>query len=476
MSEEQAPQKKPNFIVDTKLPLLTDDISKIRYPEIFYIPDARHSTYIALDLKDNALSSMDKTTEGRQWKASVMNGARMTTHGDRFVSSLERDDAMWSQDIPFGDASVRSRSVQAMSDNKSTAAYLRIRQKMRLGIPHDAVLPHTGGWARIDAATDDEIVELERAIKAEKVDLGRQTFGAIFSSLRGYTSRTLLNFIQSKIIASSIDCDINSIYDHIDILDIDALVIGFAQATWPNGFEYSRACISKPGECIHVTKGKVMPIRMQFTDINSLTERQKAILARKAERSVSLDDLKTYKNEFIRGKASFVNMGYEDDDDSFQAKLKTCTITQYIDSTYRWVGSLEDRYTDTILKDPEVRNEYLYTQARASSMRMYAHFIEAGYEDGNQTITGIEDIEQMLSDLSRMDNIKDRFIKAVGKYIDDTTISVIAVPEYYCPACGEEQKADQNTQRFKGLIPIDASKAFFAIMVQTAARIKQRQL
>lgn len=464
-------QKKQNFTLDEKLPIFTDDTSKLRRPEIFYVPNATFSEYADLDLKDNAMSHLDKTMEGRNWKASVMNGARITTHKDRFLDSLYRPDSFWQQDIQFKDSVIRSRSVQM----QGSAAHMRIRQKLKLGIPFEVVLPHTGSWVKIDSAGDDEIVELHRAINAERIMLGRQSFGAIFSSLRGYISKILLSFIRSKIVATGINCDINDLFNHIDILDVDSLIVGFAQATWPNGFEYSRACTANPGVCTHITKGRIMPIRTQWFDINSLTDRQKSILSRRGERSVSIEDLKIYKAEFIRGKSIFVDLS-DEEDNSIQAELKTCTIAQYIDGSYRWISSLEERYTSALITDADERNNYLYTQSKATMMRMYGHFTSAIYEDGVATVTSIEDIEETLGVISAADKIKDRFIEQVGKFIDEATICVIAIPEYECPACGEDNEADKNMPKFKGLIPIDASKAFFTLMVQTVEKLNRREM
>jgi hypothetical protein len=80
----------------------------------------------------------------------------------------------------------------------------------------------------------------------------------------------------------------------------------------------------------------------------------------------------------------------------------------------------------------------------------------------------IDTVEALLDDLSARDALRDIYFDEIGKFIDDTTVSIIAVP-----AVNEVDPTDQFP-RFPYMVPIDPLMVFFTLLVQKAKRITVR--
>jgi hypothetical protein len=417
---------------------------------------------------------MGKTQEGRAWLATVRNNQFCATQSDRFLASTQESSSNWAQQIPSEQGEIQIRSAPAGSNSKSaTALANQVAHRLGLGTSKWTPLPHTGIAVRQRPASESELVDLHRELVSERVQLGRQTSGAIFSNTRSYVSAVIMRFIMRHITETTLNVPLESLMAHISLLDHDHLIIGQAAATWPNGLEFRRACTCNPDKCTHVVKDKIMPQRMIQTDLTQLTKRQIAQLARQQYNSVSVEDLEIYRKEFLRGQPRRIMLGT---DSGVELELKICSIQDYADSGYRWINDLESQYTEALIGDERVRNEYLFDQAKATAMRQYGHFVNAIYFDGQLSATSAKEqqeaIEETLSALSADNALRSNFTQQVAKYIDDTTISVVGIPSYVCPACGGEEKISDSSPRFADIIPVDVTKAFFTLLQQKTEIIR----
>src|SRR5690606_37359667 len=90
----------------------------------------------------------------------------------------------------------------------------------------------------------------------------------------------------------------------------------------------------------------------------------------------------------------------------------------------------------------QARNSYINLQGQATAMRQYCHWIKEIHMSDGALIDDQETIEEAVDRLSADVEVAKTFIDEVGKYIDDSTISLVALPKYDCPACGQEQGAE----------------------------------
>jgi len=463
-----------NITWSTKTPLFSDDVKGVKGFETLFIPTTSETRYRVLLGNTALLEKLGRTQDGREWISAVNNGSYTTTHADRFVKSAEDKNSDWRQEIEYEGDLIQMRSVNTSGGTGSVQLADIVTKRLGLGTPKWTPLPHSGFCVSILPATEGELLELHRLIVEERATLGRQTFGAIFSNVRSYFSAEVMRFIMRHIKESTLNVPVETLMSHIKLLDHDALVTAIAAATWPNGVKYSRACTVDPDKCTHVSTGKMFPQRMHQIDLTALTKRQCAQLARRTYNSVTVEDLKSYQKEFLRGQPRIISLGQ---DTGIGLQLRICTIQDYADSGYRWVSELEKAYTEALIADTQTRNDYLFDQAKATAMRQYAHFVEAILVDGEVRATcekeQQEAIEETLGRLSCDDELRKAFTTEVGKFIDDSTIAIIGVNAYKCPSCGGVEKITDASPRWADVIPVDATKAFFTLLGQKAKIIKE---
>ena len=86
-----------------------------------------------------------------------------------------------------------------------------------------------------------------------------------------------------------------------------------------------------------------------------------------------------------------------------------------------------------------------------------------------------ETLSNIMNRISSQDDIRNEIIEAVRNYIDHTSLTVIGIPTYKCPACGGENKVEGTQESFEGIIPLDVYNTFFLLLVQAVGRIISRQ-
>lgn len=126
-----------------------------------------------------------------------------------------------------------------------------------------------------------------------------------------------------------------------------------------------------------------------------------------------------------------------------------------------------------MIQDEKSRDEYLIRQAKTTIMRQYAHFVKSVTYMDNE-YTDRNDIEEIIGDISGNDGLRKVFQDEVKKFIDDSTVALIAIPTYKCPGCGKEQRAEKEGEFLQGLIPLEVMSNFFTLVVQKIRRINQR--
>ena len=90
-------------------------------------------------------------------------------------------------------------------------------------------------------------------------------------------------------------------------------------------------------------------------------------------------------------------------------------------------------------------------------------------------------IERLLNDLSADDVMRIELMNGIAKYISDSTVSLIGIPNFNCPVCGELQKnaidstgKEKTYPRLTEVLALDTYQVFFTLVEQRRLRISQR--
>lgn len=408
-----------------------------------------------------------------QWLSTLQGSMESVAYGNAFVATANRKDAQFSQkvDSSVGPLFLGLAKAKVNPNQKLSGENLRlmIRQSLDLGGTYNVPLWHSGFWVRFKAPGEAAILELYRALTEEKVSLGRSTYGLIFSNNTSFSSAAMLNFCEEHILSTSLSLpEGESIRKYLSVLDLPTLFWGMACAIWPTGVQYQRACTHDPEKCDHVVHELLDPSKLLFVDKTRLTARQIAHMTKRDKGSVTVESLAIYKDEFLNGQPKAIKFN-----DDLSLVIAIDSAQEHIDSGYRWVSELEETYPKVLIQDEKERDEYLIKQAKATVMRQYAHFVKSlTYMDVEYTDK--KDIEDVVGDLSADDDLRQIFQDQIKNFIDDSTVSIIAIPTYKCPSCGKEQREAKEGESLQGLIPIEVMSNFFTLAVQKIRRIESR--
>lgn len=419
------------------------------------------------------------SVRGQQWTNAIGLGQRHMPRAGIGLDALTREGGMWRQKVRAeGEGSLEiSAGRPKLGDRKGDAPLvgeeaLQFMQAM-MGTGQITRIPlwHSGIWINIKAPTEAQLLELDRRIANEKITLGRATAGLAYSNMSVYHNAFLFNFALSLVF----DCSISGfttekLKQKILLPDLPLLLWGLLCTIYPNGYRYHRPCIADPTICQHVTEELLDISKLCWTDNLALTQSQRNHMVRKATKFTDIE-LENYISQHrYNDKGTFLVK--EVGGNKTYVELRVPSLADYEQSGYSWVEgivSTTDQAFGSQLGTDE-RDEYILDQARATSLRQYAHWMKRITFNGT---TGIEDrntLETMVAQLTGDIEASDAFMEGVRKFINESTISQIAIPSYKCPACQTDQ---QNVEEAKHphLIPLDIGAIFFTLLGQRTHRL-----
>ena len=429
----------------------------------------------------DAIPNLDLTNseEGQHWLESVQQAQIFLMRGGAFEKALGRDTGLWRQGVKHGTDDLKAGRPR-FGENPDPAnlltgerAVLKLSSVMGLGAIVQIPLWHTGIWISLKAPSEAELLELDRRIALEKIALGRLTSGLVFSNSSVYTNSYVINLALSRVYDATIkDISLQSLKDTIKLTDLPTLIWGLACTIWPNGYPYEQACVANPANCQYVMSELLNLTKLSWTDNRALTEYQQNHMTNRNSK-ITPEQLKRYQEEHDFNKKRVFTLH----DDAVSVELKVPTLSEYELSGFSWVEGIVNRTDEafsTPMSDTE-RNEYIVNQGKATAMRQYGHWIDRLVlaNDGG-IIADRSTIEQVINALSADGQVQTEFFDNVGKFIDNTTISMIAVPRYECPKCHKDTRPD--SQAHPHLVPLDVGSLFFTLLGLRSYKVRQRSV
>lgn len=425
--------------------------------------------------------NMNDDPEARVWGQVLTDSIYNITFNDTLVPTTRAPGSDFRQKVDVGGKSFgisMASMTKAENENlKGERALFRVMSHLGMGSIFQVPLWHSGMWLSFKPPTESEIVELNRLIIADKINLGRNSYGLIYSNTTVYAVGRLVDFALSHVYDITVkrdDIDVGNLKDHISCQDIFSLLWGFTCTMYPRGFNFSRACVNDPSKCNHVVEEILNVSKLQWTNNSGLTEWQKTHMSSRQPRLKDMASVKRYKDELLKSQNSTVDIEGENGQ-TIRITLKTPNITQYVDAGHRWIGSIVDTVNSSVGTnlDKNERDKFIFDKGKASSMRQYAHWVNSIELDTN-IIDDVETIEKVLDSLSASDKLRNSFLTKVVDYINNSTISVIGIPVFECPKCGMEQAPEKPYPKVTDIIPIDVIQVFFELTAQRLGRIADR--
>ena len=402
------------------------------------------------------MSSLDE-----KYRSVIREGATLTFNEDVLENAL-LNDAEFVQTIEYDDkrlhAFVPKRSFASGDTLSGINAVAKIQRALNQGSFLSFPCWASGVWVTLRAPTTFELADYFDAVSEEIIELGKQSNGAVYGNTTVYLSKYLMDLVEKLVY----DCSIKNFNESDkklrDVLMVDELqTIAWALAVcmYPNGYPFEEACTVDVEKCIKTYKTLLNVGKLYWVDKKQLTKWQIQFMSDKNAKR-SLDEIRKYQLESSWLQSE--SFGYT----GFKVLIKTPTIGEHISSGYRWIADVEQSIRQTINNLPDAKlNNLMMERAGLTLLRSYAHYVTAFVYDDGTAVNGKSDIDATLNNMCTSPDVVTKFTEDMKKHISASTISMIAIPRYKCPECGEDNHADEQVHPH--LIPIDGAELFFAL-------------
>jgi hypothetical protein len=408
-------------------------------------------------------TKQDETLDAASMRLKTVIGTLADTLQTKYFANIAtREGSDWNQGLVHGDRLIRAGKAK-LRDNADPV--MRIRNEMNLGGLIQIPLWHSGYWITLKTPSDSALLELEQRMSMEKVTLGRQSNGLIFSSAEVYTKSHLIDFIFDHVYSVTLDSKDPALLRSITLdSDYTQLVWGMAVACYPAGYPLLQPCIANPNKCEHVVEALINLSRISWLDQSRLSTAQRAHMLNRTNPS-SLTKIKEYQTEFSAMMHSEISIH-----DNVALRLRVPTLEESRTIGYSWVESIlttTQKAFGSRIADG-AREQYINNQALMTSLRQYGHWCDAvirnGGGDAEEVIDDRAAVDEIITMISSDEAVVRKVYKAVTTFIDKSTISMIALPKYACPKCQKEP--DAKYLRHPKLIPLDVVQVFFTLRDQ----------
>lgn len=428
--------------------------------------------------KFSALNIEKPTEEMKVWRQATEESVDYYTVGGMYQDRFMEAGSEFYQGVQTKEGTLNSISSlkfkKTDGELKGEIALLKVSKLLGLGDVINVPLPHSGIWVTIKPPSEKDLIDFYNSVFREKVMLGRATSGLTLSNFSVHINNRLYDFIQKHIHSVNFgDIPKAELKNYILIHDFPILAWGFACTMYPNGFDYQRACTYDIEQCSHVAQATVNLTKLLWVDNKSLTEAQKIILAENRPNKLTIDSYRKFITEHNRVSGSTFTTSQ-----GLKFKLKVPTFAEYTADGLGWVNKINNAIESVILTEgdeQEAKSEMLGQYVKSSILRQFNHFVDF-IEIEDNVISDRDTINETLEVLSSDDDIRQEVTENILKFKAQTTLALIGIPDYKCPACGKAQNPHPHDERFTSVIPVDTMNTFFTMLTYRISKILEREV
>ncbi len=363
-----------------------------------------------------------------------------------------------------------------------------INSVTKVGTVTRVPLFHSGIVLTLDVFKDTNLLDLHQRLIMQKMDLGTNSKGAIYTGDDVYVTATILEFILDHVIdCNLIDWNIKKLRSLILSNDIQSIICGALHSIYPRGYPAFHQCMNVvTGNCNYTVtakrddNGEYLPDtlldfrRVIWVDNSRLNINHKLHMAVTMP-THTVDDIKRYQNEvnimgdFAAGKSILKNSEVE----AF-VHFKIPTLDDFINNATEWcvrVSDMVDKIMeyDTARADErvEARNKKMSQYASIINIEKASHWIShisiVDSEGFDRKISEKNTLNNALTTLAKTDGVEETFFKNLQLYKEHSIFVVAGLPNYECPECHHGQTAPDA--KYPSVIPMNMVSYFFILMV-----------
>lgn len=433
----------------------------------------RVSKYIA-DTAKYPNFNINLSPNAREWEMQLKESIKPMSRGDWLADPLTQGD--WQQSVKHEGVSLKANRHGFNANGgvlTGEQALSHVQYIFGVGIYVSIPLWHSGIWVTIKAPMDSELLSLERIIEEEKLAMGRLTNGFVFANAGVYITHHLFNFIIDHIYDCTVkDYTRDMLRTLILQTDFQTLVWGLALSIYPDGWPVAIPCSSNPEKCMHIEKSILDIAKLSVTNNDAITPSMRKHMAVRNAKYTS-EQIVAYQqgNKICEQREITIDASLG----SIKMILSVPSIQKHVDAGDRWVTDIKQVINGIFDETATIGalSEYAGKHAKLTQMRDFSHWVKQIHIDDVLVMRGDEEIDSALDSMSTSDSAVEQFMDAIKKYIEDCTISFIAVSNFNCPKCGEPIRDKENVH--PELIPIDMGSLFFILKDRRLMRVARQK-
>jgi len=373
------------------------------------------------------------------------------------------------------------KCLSSKQENTAGAlAIAAITSKLGLGAPTSIALWHSGFHITITPPKMNDIVTLLYTLMESEVKLGLATQNLVFSNHTVVFVEKVLNFIESRIISTSLVLPSNkSISEYIDNRDLYLITLGLCKSMYPNGFNITKSCKynyelnedNSTPVCSYTEDYKIDLKELEIVLNSKLTPEMTAHMLKNSPNAMTLEDVKTYKDTLDKISPPHKIEITHTNGLKITIEYKTPTVAEYIADGKVWCNELIEQADDILaVNDTLNKDDILNRLVSTLSLTTYASYVKCIYTD-TDVIDEPGDIRILLSNLSNMKSVIQPFFNGVKEHMDNTTVAIVAVEDFVCPECKKKQQEKQLGDFGSNYIPINVFRYFLVLGVESRTSI-----
>ena len=440
------------------------------------------------EVSTKAASSGGKVDMSKKDLAAIAvyaGGASETLDRGFYVKPINQSNREWVNKLIYGNKELVSHelalSSKATGNISGEAAIAKLYGAMGLGGYRQIPLWHSGIWVSLRTPTDAEMINLEYALAESEIALGRSTNELIYSNYDAIFTRIVTEFALDCIQTSTLKVTNKSdLLKYIKPQDKHALALGIIQVSYNKGFDIVRTCVNtgviengKP-KCTNRVKALINPSNMLRVDRSQLTAEHLKHMSKRTPDSTDVDDVLEYQRTLEANRPEVVSINNEYGERVISVEFSMPSLLDTITSGEEWVQNVISASQKMFTEDmtPEVRNMHVEQRSKAVLQTVYSHFVsKITYDDGT-TVTDRDTINKLLLAMGHNKTIYTNIMEETMRYIDKHVMAIVAIQNYVCPACKQEQTTG-GSGPFKEFIPVNPFAVFFDL---SAFRVEEIML
>lgn len=444
----------------------TKDINKLKEPKIIpsYTRNELNEFIEEVDKEELAKSDLDTKTN---YYINKTTEEYINPDDIGFRKDLEH----MNNNPMFEDKPMRTTSISLKKRaSNSKAALLKLTQVAGIGSVVPIPLWHSGFRITIEPLTNIEIINLELELIDEIERIGKDTNTLIFSNYNVLFAKVIFKHFKNKIIDTTLKLsEDEDITDYIKLNDLYTIALHLSYSMYPNGFNGVVPCkntiklVNGKPTCNFKAYMKFDLPELFWVDEYKVPKELKSQMNLKTRNSVTTDDALAYQKTLEESLDDiYIEL------DAATIYLATPSINKYFQFGDLFISDLKNKTTEIVKNNKQIDSledaeKILVDVVKASSLN---HFIDKIKVD-DVDIVDPSEINEAMETLSSNFNIEDTVVKRILKFIDESLVAVVGVPNFECKHC-------KTTQSKHDLIPLSVYDYFFILLHSKYEKITKK--